>query len=98
MTEWIISGAIIIVVNVLVWAFVFGKILGRTNTRLSNLEKGQHNPTILPECSGMFTEIRERLANLDGKVDTILLMTRETQKNKEKEHIGNIGKFPKEPK
>ena len=86
--EWIPGGIILIVINILVWAFLWGKTLGKINTRLTVLEKSQDDPPMLPECQILFSEIKEGLANLDGKVSTMLITMKENQRNSEKKHIG----------
>lgn len=91
MSEWLIalisSSALAVM---LTWAFQWGKRGGKVNTRSKELERRANNPQILPECSVIFTEIKENLSNLNGKVDTLVetfqLIAKERQKNDEREH------------
>lgn len=87
MSEWVIaliaSGAL---ATLLVWAFQWGKKRGNVNNRLKNLEGWVSDPPMRPECSEVFTEIKENLASVSSKVDTMLVMMRENQKNNEKKH------------
>jgi len=92
--EWILQPAVallalagLVAVNVLVWVFAWGKGRGQTNTRLNAIEEKMGNPQILPDCNEIFTEIKERLAGLEGKVETMLIIMTESQKNSEKEKI-----------
>jgi len=78
-SDWLIEPAIpligfiaLIVVNIVVGAYALGSRRGRTNTRLNSIEERLDNPVILPQCNEIFFEIKTNLANLDGKVDTIL--------------------------
>lgn len=100
MPQWLIaviaSGAF---ATLLVWAFRWGRTGGNVNTRLDTLEKWVDDPPIRPECSAIFTEIKEGLANLDskaanldGKMDVVLQVIKEDQRNNEKKHINNKGK------
>lgn len=86
MVEWIISGASLLLVNIFAWVFFLGRGLGKTNTRLNQMEKRLNSQEILPECSQIFTEIKEKLSGLEGKVDILILTIKENQRNKEKEH------------
>ena len=87
MPDWLFPGIGLVVANILVWGFAWGRRTGKVNQRLDSLEKWFENPTILPECSSIFSEIKEGLAELKGKVSTILLITTENQKNSEKKHV-----------
>lgn len=87
MPNWLLPGIGLIVANILVWAFVWGRRTGRVNQRLMSLEKWFEAPTILPECSGIFTEIKEGLAKVQGKVSTVLLIMTENQKSSERKRI-----------
>lgn len=78
--RWAISIAAILVGNVIVWAFLWGKY----NQRLINVEKAQVNPDILPECQELFRDIKGSIGNLTGKVDVILNTITENQKNEER--------------
>ena len=80
----VLSSLGIVMLNLLVWLFLWGKRTGSMNTRLDNLEGNQSNPQILPECNVIFTEIKENLASLEGKMGIILLTMKENQKNNEK--------------
>jgi len=84
MPDWLLPGIGLIVANVLVWAFVVGKTYGGVKTRLKAVENKQANPEILPECNKIFTEIKEGLAELQGKVSTILLIMTEKQETPER--------------
>lgn len=92
--EWILQPAIALLVflgligiNILIWVFAWGKSRGRTNARLSTIEEKLDNPGVRPDCVEIFNEIREKLADLGGKVQTILIFM-------EKKH--NVGKRKKE--
>jgi len=74
----------LIIMNVLVWVFAWGRSVGKINTRLNAVEEKVDKPQILSACVDIFTEIKERLGNLDGKVGTILIVMKESQKNNEK--------------
>lgn len=87
MPDWLLPGVGIIVANVLVWAFVVGKTYGGLKTRLKAVENKQDNPEILPECNRIFTEIKEGLAEVTGKVSAMFMMMKESQKNLEKKHF-----------
>lgn len=84
MPDWLLPGIGLVVANVLVWAFVWGRRTGGVNQRLQSLEKWFESPTILPECSSIFAEIKGGLAELKGKVSTILLIMTENQENLER--------------
>lgn len=77
----------LIIMNVLVWVFAWGRSVGKVNTRLKVVEEKVDNPQILHACSEIFTEIKEKLAKLDGKVGTILIVMKERQKNDEKKRV-----------
>lgn len=85
--DWLLPGAGIVIVNIRIWVFAWGRRTGGVNHRLKTLEGLQENPTILPECTEIFTVIRGGLSNLDGKVSTLLLSYQENQKNSEKKHL-----------
>ena len=88
MPEWLIaliaSGVLAVM---LTWAFQWGKRGGNVNTRLNDLERRANDPQILPQCAEIFTEIKEKLASLDGSVGVMLGIMKESQKNDEKKHI-----------
>ncbi|MBU0778241.1 hypothetical protein KKF82_08280 [Patescibacteria group bacterium] len=77
----------LILVNVLFWVFAWGRRTGGVNQRLKHLENAEANSQILPECNEIFTEIKERLSGLGGKVDVLLMTMKENQKNNEKGRI-----------
>ena len=85
--EWAIGIGGLIIVSVLTWTFLWGKKVGWVDTKIKVIENKLSNPQILPECNEIFTEIKENLSNLTGKVDIILLTMRENQKNNEKKYI-----------
>lgn len=88
MSEWLIaliaSGALAVM---LTWAFQWGRRGGGVNARLDDLERRANDPQILPQCAEIFTEIKEKLASLDGSVGVMLGIMKENQKNDEKKHI-----------
>ena len=85
--EWAIGIGGLIIVSVLTWTFLWGRRVGQVNNKIKVIEGKLNNPGILPECNEIFTEIKENLSNLTGKVDIILLTMRENQKNNEKKYI-----------
>ena len=80
----IAGGAAILIVNILIWVFLFGKTIGRQNTRLCQLEENTRDPEILPECQKLFRTIEGRLGDIGGKVDFMVFTMNENKKNKEK--------------
>ena len=62
---------IFLLLNMGVWVFAWGKIRGKTATRLNNVETNLKNPAILPECIEIFGEIREKLVEVSTNVDNI---------------------------
>lgn len=60
-----------VVINVLVWVYLFGKRGGTVNERLDNVEKRLDNPKVLDECSSTFTEMGKKLSRIEGKVGVI---------------------------
>ena len=80
MPELIIGGAVVIIMNILVWVFLWGGWRGKVNTRLKAIE----DRGVLPECTEIFTDIKEKLAEVTGNVKVMLLMMMENQKNLEK--------------
>lgn len=85
MSEWLVPSAfLVVIINILVWVFTWGKLSGRVNTRLNGLEKNQRNPVVLPQCAAMFSDIKESLSNLNGKVEIILITMKEYQKDSER--------------
>lgn len=89
MMQWqLVGGACgLILANLLGWVFLWGRWRGKVNTRLEHLEKRD----ILPECQNIFTGIKEGLSSVTGKVDTVLLLMKENQKNEEKRNIQGRG-------
>ena len=83
--DWTIlgSGISLIVLNAFLWVFRWGKSTGNVNTRLNNLEEKTGNPDVLPECAETFTQIRENLSGLNGKVETIIDMVKDGGKGKD---------------
>lgn len=94
--EWLFPTIISIIVgNILVWVFLWGRASKRLDTNendVKNLKedvKGERgcrmewekemkqSHLLLPECVQMFTKISEGLANLNGKVETILSTIRD---------------------
>ena len=93
--EWVyeLYGLIgLILINILVWVFLWGKRTGKVNTRLTNLEDRIDTHSILPECSELFSEIKGALSNVVGKVDVMLLMVKESQKNIERKRTSRTKK------
>jgi len=86
---WLIpvSGLSIIIVNVLIWVFVFGKFIGKLGSRINNLEEKLGNPMVLPECHKLFAELREGISNLVGKMEVVLSQLKVNSKNNEKEYL-----------
>lgn len=82
--EWAIGLAGLIIVNILTWTFLFGRRGGRVNNKIKNIEDRLDNPQILPQCTEIFTEIKEKLSNLGGKLEILLGIAKENQKNNEK--------------
>jgi hypothetical protein len=83
--SWCVPSAVgLVLVNLLVWVFVWGKTVGRVNTRLNNIEKKQEDPPMLPQCIGLFSEIKEGLSMLNGEVKTMLITLKEYQTHNEK--------------
>ncbi len=74
MADWPIfgSGVGLIVISILTWVFRWGRRTDKVNNRLESLEKKAANPGVLPQCADTFTEIKEGLSNLNGKVEAIL--------------------------
>jgi len=73
MPTWLIvlmSGGV--AVSALTWLFLYARRVGSVNTRLNHLEERNDNPQVLPQCNDIFTEIKENLANITGKVEAIL--------------------------
>ena len=88
--EWLIQpvvafiGIVILVaINVVVWVFAWGRARGTTNTRIEVIEGRLDNPVVLPECNEIFGQIKENLANLDGKVEAILNTMRGSSEGKD---------------
>jgi hypothetical protein len=77
----------LIVINLLVWVFAWGRGVGKVNTRLTVIEEKVNNPQILPDCNIIFTEIKEGLSNVGGKVETILTLMQVNQKTSERKRI-----------
>ena len=81
------SGITLVAINILAWAFICGRILGSCNTRLTTLEKERDDPQLLPQCHTLFSNIETQIGNLNGKVDTLLLIVKEYQGNTERARI-----------
>lgn len=88
MPDWLLPGIGIVVANVLVWAFVFGKTYGGLKTKVKGVENKLVNPDILPECREIFSGIEKGLAEVTGKVSAMFMMMTENQKNIEKKLSG----------
>lgn len=84
MDPTLIGLIVLVVLNIFVWVFASGRMTGRVNTRLNNVEKRLDDPPMLPECRELFTEIKEGLSELNGEVKTMLITMKEFQKNNEK--------------
>lgn len=94
--EWVIQPAVafiafigLIVVNLLVWVFAWGKRAGRINTKIKSIEGQLANPQILPDCNVVFTEIKEKLSDVGGKVEAILVMMKTNQKVDERKRVNS---------
>jgi len=92
MIDLVLGGVIVIAINVLIWVFLFGKRTGKVNNRLSVIEEKLSNPQVLPQCTEIFTEIKEKLSYLAGNVETILLVIKENQKNVERKRTSRTKK------
>ena len=82
MPQWMLGISGLVIVNILIWVFLWGRRTGNVNHRLKSLEKKVANPGVLPECVEVFTEIKEKLSNLTGKVDVILTLTQENHEKR----------------
>jgi len=78
--EWLLQPAVtllallgMILLYVLTWVFTWGRRVGKVNTRLRVIEEKLDNPEVHPDCAEIFNEIREKLADLGGKVQAILI-------------------------
>lgn len=94
--EWLLQPAIallaligIIGVNIAIWIFAWGMSRGRTNTRLNVIEEKLDNPRVLPECTETFTEIKQVLSEVSGKVDAILAITTAKGKRRKTNEVEN---------
>ena len=80
MPDWLIAILVSgILLTLIAWSFQWGNKRGCNNARLNGLESRVNNPPIRPECSEIFTEIKENLANLDGKMELVLIVLRKKQ-------------------
>ncbi len=86
---WVIpvSGAAILIVNLFLWVFLWGRWRGSTDSRLNAIEKQLDDPPILPQCIELFNEIKETLGELNGKVDTMMLNVNLNMKKAENKRI-----------
>ena len=86
MDPTLIGLIVLCVLNIFVWVFASGRMTGRVNTRLNNVEKRLDDPPILSQCQELFTEIKEGLSQLNGEIKGMLITMKGYQKDKEKKH------------
>ena len=67
-----------LITNIGIWIFAYGRRTGSHNTKMSNIEKELDNPSILPECTKIFGEIRENLIQVSTEVR---IMTKKVETN-----------------
>ena len=89
MDPTLIGLAVLVVLNIFAWVFASGKMTGRVNTRLNNIERRLDDPPILPQCQELFTEIKEGLSQLNGEIKTLLITMKGYQKDNERKHTRN---------
>lgn len=77
--ELIGGGLLLIILNIAFWAFAWGRTVGRVCENVDNLEQRialcEAKPPmheVIPSCQKIFTNIRERLASVEAKIDIIL--------------------------
>lgn len=85
-----VSGAAILLVNLFLWVFLWGRWRGSTDSRLDALEKHLDDPPILPQCVELFTEIKETLGELKGKFEALMLTINLNMKESEGKRIRKI--------
>ena len=104
MPEWAIitlsgGGGAIVLIAVFGAIFRWGRRVGTTNNRLNHLDQRTIHEQILPECNKQFDQIKDNIAevktntaHVKGKIDVMLVMMTENQKNDEKYHMrrGNV--------
>lgn len=78
MTSWqvdpilsCIGIGLLILTNIGIWLFAFGKRTGRHNAKMENVEKELDNPKILPECVRIFADIRQNLTRVTTEVKLV---------------------------
>lgn len=86
MDPTLIGLAVLVVLNIFVWVFASGRMTGKVNTRLNNIEKRLDDPPMLPECRELFTEIKEGLSQLNGEIKGMLTTMKGYQKDNERRH------------
>lgn len=83
--SWCVPSAVLLVlVNLLVWVFVWGRTVGNVKARLNSVEKRLDDPPILPQCQELFTEIKEGLSMLNGEIKGMLITMKGYQKDNER--------------
>lgn len=77
--ELIGGGLLLIILNIVVWAFAWGRTVGRVCESVDNLEQRLNtyeasdcSHEMIPACQDMFRNIGERLSNVEGKLDIII--------------------------
>lgn len=77
--EFIGGGILLLLLNIAVWAFTWGRTMGKICERVDNVEEKvdthiEHHPKpyVLPECNQTFTEIKTHLASMDTKLDNVI--------------------------
>lgn len=70
---------LIIIINIIVWAFVWGRTVGKICERIDNIEEKidghieRHpKPYVLPECHQTFKDIASSLASLKTQMSSVV--------------------------
>jgi len=74
--EFIGSGILILLANIAIWAFAWGRAAGKLIERVDNLEDkiNDHidHPPVLSECTGAFLSIAKSLTELKTQMKTVV--------------------------
>ncbi len=88
--ELIGGGFFLLILNIAVWAFAWGRTWGKVCERVDNVEekvdvhiKNHPKPFVLPECNKTFLEIGKTLSGLETQMKNVVSEIKELKKRVE---------------
>lgn len=88
--EFIGGGLLLLILNIAVWAFAWGRTVGKICEKVDNVEEKidthlEHHPKpyVLPECNKTFLEIGKTLTGIETNLGNVVKEVKDLKKRVE---------------